>query len=484
MTTAEQLGDDAEGCWPHDDRDRDHTQKILSSPFGSEPIEIHGNDDLLLPEAMGDINDIEDEAERMEIQEALEQLKGLMGGDSSLDEANSVGIRRSRKSGGGGYGWASRIERDEMGVDELDMSIEDEEIVADDDDVPVIDDSARDYREQILSKDKFWGDTAPSHFRSGFVSIIGSPNMGKSTLMNALLGERVSITSPKAQTTRHRIMGIISDDSSQMIYWDTPGILTPNYGLQERMLAFIHRSISDADVLLIVTDVLESAPLDLGEQEYGESGAPTSQHHHQPLPYDRSVIERISRTDLPVVIAINKIDLLPEGPKRQEILDAIDAQWATYFPEAKIMHVSAKDRSNTQTLYSELLNYLPTHPPWFDRDTLTDRNERFFVSELIREQIFGMFHQEIPYSCEVTIKRFKELKDRAVIEAIVHVDRDSQKGIIIGQKGSMIKKLSMASRESISQYLGRNVSLTIEVKVAKNWRTDLKQLRGMGYYSA
>mmetsp|Transcript_30498 Transcript_30498/g.48948 ORF Transcript_30498/g.48948 Transcript_30498/m.48948 type:complete len:527 (-) Transcript_30498:52-1632(-) len=445
------------------------TQRATEGNFG--PIELREENEGCTPIPSNDVpginkinelDNIEDEEERQELEDALRELQGLVSADEEK------GVPSGRR--GGGYGWKNRARHVDT-FDELDMSVEDEDSVFDpsqpDREIlkTVIDSTARDFDQEILTGDKFWGDTAPDTFRSGFVSIIGSPNMGKSTLMNTLVGERVSITSPKAQTTRHRIMGIISDDNTQIIYWDTPGILSPNYMLQERMLAFIHRSIADADMLLIVTDIEES--------QSGEA-----------MPYHPSVLERLSKSDIPILVAINKIDLLPEGEEGEAILSDMKKLWQKKLPDSKILPVSAKDNVNTDILFESLQENLPTHPPWFDRDTLTDRNERFFVSELIREQIFEIYHQEIPYSCEVTIKKFKSLKDRTIIDAYVHVDRDSQKGIVIGQKGSMIKKLSMGSRKSIEEYLRTKVHLTLEVKVAKDWRTDDKQLRGLGYYNA
>eukprot|EP00466_Bigelowiella_natans_P019077 jgi/Bigna1/85626/estExt_fgenesh1_pg.C_50074 len=445
----EELGEDAEGCWPHDPQ--------------AESVQFSGDDD----DSTDGMKDKLDDAEKLELEEALKELQGIVG-VGGMVSSNGASQWRNRQKASPSSPRATDEEKRAASLpldsfddfEELDMSIEDEELVGFDE-VPVIEDTARDYREEILSGDKFWGDTAPEDFRSGFVSIIGSPNMGKSTLMNALVGENLSIVSPKAQTTRHRIMGIISDEKSQMIYWDTPGILKPNYMLQERMLAFVYRSISDADVLLIVTDVDRAAA------------------------YNKGILERIRKSDIPIVIAVNKIDLLPTSPKeRESILEDISDSWKEHLPDAKIFYVSAKEELNIEALFQELKSYLPTHPPWFDQDTLTDRNERFFVSELVRGQIFELYHQEIPYSCEVTIKKYKDFKDMAVIEGVVHADKESQKRILIGKKGSMIKKLSMSSRQSIEEYLQKKVHLSLEIKVSKDWRTDDKKLRGLGYYNA
>ncbi len=288
--------------------------------------------------------------------------------------------------------------------------------------------------------------------RSGFVNIIGNPNVGKSTLTNALVGEKLSIITAKAQTTRHRIMGIVNGEDFQVVFSDTPGILRPNYKLQESMMKFVDSAIGDADVILYVTDVVEK--------------------------YDKNeeYIARLQQINSPVILVINKIDLTTP-----EALDQLVDTWRQLLPKAVIYPVSAQEKFNIDGVFKRILSYLPESPAYYDKDTFTDRNLRFFASEIIREKILLNYDKEIPYSTEVTIEQFKEDEDMYRIEAVVHVARDSQKGIIIGAGGAALKRISMQARKDMEDFFEKKVFLHIFVKVNPDWREDTQQLRAFGY---
>ena len=288
--------------------------------------------------------------------------------------------------------------------------------------------------------------------RSGFVNIIGNPNVGKSTLMNALVGERISIITSKSQTTRHRILGIVNGDDFQIVYSDTPGIIKPNYKLQEKMMDFVSVSFDDADVFLYVTDVVESAEKNA---EY---------------------IERLSKVKIPVLCLINKIDLV----SNEEVED-LRLFWENRLPNAKIFEISALNGTNLDTVFNEIVSLLPEGPAWFPKDQLTDKTERFIVSEIIREKILLNYKKEIPYSCEVAVEEFKESPDIIRIKAVIIVERTSQKGIIIGNKGASIKKVGTEARIDIEKFFGKKVFLETFVKVEKDWRNNDRDLTNFGY---
>ncbi|MBR1926810.1 MAG: GTPase Era [Bacteroidales bacterium] len=288
--------------------------------------------------------------------------------------------------------------------------------------------------------------------RAGFVNIIGNPNVGKSTLMNALVGEKLSIVTAKAQTTRHRIMGIVNTDEYQIVYSDTPGMLKPNYRLQEDMMRFVDAAIGDADIILYVTDVVEKSDKN---KEY---------------------ILKLQRVECPVVVVINKIDI-SDQPKVVELM----GYWRETLPGAEIIPVSAKERFNLESVLDSVVGKLPVSPPWFDKDQFTDRSLRFFASEIIREKILENYSQEIPYSCEVEIEAFQEGKERYEISAVIHVARDSQKGIIIGKGGSALKKTGTDARLEMEDFFQKKVFLRIFVKVDPDWRESRKELRKFGY---
>ena len=288
--------------------------------------------------------------------------------------------------------------------------------------------------------------------RAGFVNIIGNPNVGKSTLMNALVGEKLSIVTAKAQTTRHRIMGIVNTDEYQIVYSDTPGMLKPNYRLQEDMMKFVDAAIGDADIILYVTDVVEKA------DKNGE------------------YIQKLQKVECPVVVAINKIDISDQ----QKVLQLM-SYWQELLPEALIIPVSAKERFNLESVLNAIVSKLPVSPPWFDKDQFTDRNLRFFASEIIREKILENYSQEIPYSCEVVVESFKEGKDRYEISAVIYVMRDSQKGIIIGKAGSALKKTGTEARIDMEDFFQKKVFLNLFVKVDADWRENRRELRKFGY---
>ena len=288
--------------------------------------------------------------------------------------------------------------------------------------------------------------------RAGFVNIIGNPNVGKSTLMNALVGEKLSIVTAKAQTTRHRIMGIVNTDDYQIVYSDTPGMLKPTYRLQEDMMKFVDTAIGDADIILYVTDVVEKSDKN---SEY---------------------IEKLRKLDCPVVVAVNKIDISDQ----QKVLSLLE-YWQKTLPDALVIPVSAKEHFNLESILNAIVSRLPLSPPWFDKDQFTDRSLRFFASEIIREKILENYSQEIPYSCEVGIEAFKEGRDRYEISAVIFVMRDSQKGIIIGKGGSALKKVGTEARLDMEDFFQKMVFLQLFVKVDSDWRESRRELRKFGY---
>ena len=288
--------------------------------------------------------------------------------------------------------------------------------------------------------------------KSGFVNIIGNPNVGKSTLMNALVGEKLSIITSKAQTTRHRIMGIVSSEDFQIVYSDTPGILKPSYKLQESMMKFVTGAVADADVILYVTDTVER----------GERSA--------------EIIDRIRQSGVPAIVVINKIDLTTP-----EALEALVDKWQGEVPEARIVPASAKENFNIEGLFKTILDLLPEGPAFYPKDTLTDKTLRFFASEIIREKILRFYDKEIPYCCEIEIESYKEEPAIDRIAATIYVARDSQKGILIGHKGEKLKRVGQAAREDMEQFLGKKVFLQLFVKVNDDWRNNERQLRRFGY---
>ena len=288
--------------------------------------------------------------------------------------------------------------------------------------------------------------------RSGFVNILGNPNVGKSTLMNALVGEQLSIITSKAQTTRHRIMGIVNGEDFQIVYSDTPGILRPNYKLQESMLKFVNTAFIDADIILYVTDVIEKSDK------------------------NASFIGRLKKAKVPVLVLVNKIDLTTE-----QKLEEIVADWHGILPKAEILPVSALKKVNLDLLFHKILSILPEGPEYYPKDALTDKNERFFVSEIIREKILLNYEKEIPYSVEVEIESFKEEEKLTRISAVIYVARNSQKGILIGHKGSALKKVGTQARLDIEGFLDRKVFLEMFVRVKKDWRNESSLLKNFGY---
>ena len=288
--------------------------------------------------------------------------------------------------------------------------------------------------------------------KSGFVNIIGNPNVGKSTLMNALVGEKLSIITSKAQTTRHRIMGIVSSEDFQIVYSDTPGILKPSYKLQESMMKFVTGAVADADVILYVTDTVER----------GERSA--------------EIIDRIRQSGVPAIVVINKIDLTTP-----EALEALVDKWQGELPEARIVPASAKENFNIEGLFKTILDLLPEGPAFYPKDTLTDKTLRFFASEIIREKILRFYDKEIPYCCEIEIESYKEEPAIDRIAATIYVARDSQKGILIGHKGEKLKRVGTKAREDLEKFLGKKVFLQLFVKVGGDWRNDQRKLREFGY---
>ena len=324
--------------------------------------------------------------------------------------------------------------------------------------------------------------------KAGFVNIVGNPNVGKSTLMNQLVGERISIATFKAQTTRHRIMGIVNTPDMQIVFSDTPGVLKPNYKLQESMLAFSESALQDADVLLYVTDVVETPEKNM------------------------DFLEKVQKMTIPVILLINKIDELETHPqplpKRRggdtssevnngvgndtlpigragggsdRLLGDIVAKWHTLLPNAEILPISAKNKFGVDILLKRIQELLPESPAFFDKDQLTDKPARFFVSEIIREKILLYYDKEIPYSVEVVVERFKEDDRKIQINAIIYVERDSQKGIIIGHQGVALKKVSTEARKTLEKFFDKHIYLEIFVKVDKDWRSSQRELDNFGY---
>lgn len=288
--------------------------------------------------------------------------------------------------------------------------------------------------------------------KSGFVNIVGNPNVGKSTLMNLLVGERISIATFKAQTTRHRIMGIINDDDAQIVFSDTPGVLKPNYKLQESMLAFSESALVDADVLLYVTDPMET------------------------IDKNADFLQKVAKMEVPVLVLINKIDLTDE-----KSLVGLVEQWHEVLPKAEILPISALHKFNVQPVLARIKELLPECPPYFDKDQLTDKPAKFFVTEIIREKILLYYDKEIPYSVEVGVESFKEDKTHIHINAVIYVERESQKGIIIGHQGKALKKVATEARKSLEKFFGKSIYLETFVKVDKDWRNSTKELNLFGY---
>lgn len=288
--------------------------------------------------------------------------------------------------------------------------------------------------------------------KAGFVNIVGNPNVGKSTLMNQLVGERISIATFKAQTTRHRIMGIVNTPEAQIVFSDTPGVLKPSYKLQESMLAFSESALADADILLYVTDVIE-AP---------EKNA--------------DFLAKVRALSVPVILLINKIDLSTQKDLTKHV-----ERWHALLPKAEILPISASNKFGTDILMRRIIALLPPSPPYFGKDQLTDKPARFFVSEIIREKILLYYAKEVPYSVEVSVDSFKETEQLIRISAIIYVERESQKGIIIGHRGVALKKVSTESRRALERFFGKNVYLEVFVKVDKDWRRSQRELSNFGY---
>ncbi|MEZ3518595.1 MAG: GTPase Era [Muribaculaceae bacterium] len=294
---------------------------------------------------------------------------------------------------------------------------------------------------------------APAEHRAGFVNIVGNPNVGKSTLMNDLVGERISIITNKAQTTRHRIMGIVNTPDYQIVYSDTPGVLKPKYRLQESMLEFSEGALTDADILLYVTDVVEDPEK------------------------NTDFLARVAKENIPVLLVINKVDLL----KNNEQLEDLVTDWKRRLPNAEIFPTSATEKFNVDNLKARIVDLLPVAPPYFGKDALTDKPARFFVTEIIREKLLQNYDKEIPYSTEVVVEKFDEKENAIHIMAVIYVERDSQKGIIIGKGGDKIKKVGIESRLDIEKFFDKKVFLEIFVKVEKDWRNRENKLRQFGY---
>lgn len=289
--------------------------------------------------------------------------------------------------------------------------------------------------------------------KSGFVNLVGNPNVGKSSLMNLLTGERISIATFKAQTTRHRIMGIVNTDDAQIVFSDTPGVLKPNYKMQEAMLAFSESALQDADILLYVTDVVERADK------------------------NADFLKKVREMSVPVLVLINKIDI-----SNQQTLEQLVSQWHEQLPKAEIFPISAKAKFNVDTVMKRIKELLPDAPPYFERDQWTDKPARFFVTEIIREKILLYYDKEIPYACEVSVERFKEQEKSIHINAIIYVERDSQKGIIIGHQGFALKKVSTEARKEMERFFKKNIYLELFVKVDKDWRNNDHRLNAYGYH--
>lgn len=298
--------------------------------------------------------------------------------------------------------------------------------------------------------------------KAGFVNIVGNPNVGKSTLMNQLVGERISIATFKAQTTRHRIMGIVNTEDMQIVFSDTPGVLKPNYKLQESMLAFSESALTDADVLLYVTDVVENPEK------------------------NRDFLDKVAKQTIPVLLLINKIDELGKDAEGKKVdgnkqLGDIVEKWHTLLPNAEILPISAKNKFGVDMLLNRIYALLPDSPPFFDKDQLTDKPARFFVSEIIREKILLYYDKEIPYAVEVRCESFKEDDRQIHIQAVIYVERDSQKGIIIGHQGVAIKKVNIEARKQLEKFFDKHIYLETFVKVDKDWRSNKRELDSFGY---
>ena len=294
--------------------------------------------------------------------------------------------------------------------------------------------------------------TPKKQHRAGFVNLIGNPNVGKSTLMNALVGEKLSIVTAKAQTTRHRIMGIVNGPDYQIVYSDTPGILKPSYRLQESMMDFVQTAIGDADIILYVTDIVEKKDKNI---EY---------------------VEALNRLECPVLVVLNKIDL----GRQDEVLTLME-EWKALVPKAEVFPVSALEKFNLENLFDHIVELLPVSPPWYDKEQFTDKSMRFFASEIIREKILTNYTKEIPYCTEVVIEEFKEGEERYDISAVINVMRDSQKGIIIGHQGKALKKVATEARLEMESFFEKKVFLQTFVKVEPNWREDRRKLKKFGY---
>ena len=288
--------------------------------------------------------------------------------------------------------------------------------------------------------------------KAGFVNIVGNPNVGKSTLMNQLVGEKLSIATFKAQTTRHRIMGIVNTEDSQIVFSDTPGVLKPNYKMQEMMLQFSESALADADILLYVTDVVEDPEKNM------------------------DFLEKVAKMSIPVILLINKID-----ESDQKKLGNLVTKWHGLLPNAEILPISAKNKFGTDILLKRIHELLPESPAFFDKDQLTDKPAKFFVSEIIREKILRYYDKEIPYSVEVVVERFKEDERQIHINAVIYVERSSQKGIIIGHQGMALKKVSTEARKSLERFFDKKIFLETFVKVDKDWRNSQKELKHFGY---
>lgn len=293
----------------------------------------------------------------------------------------------------------------------------------------------------------------PTNHRAGFVNIVGNPNVGKSTLMNDLVGEKISIITSKAQTTRHRIMGIVNTPEYQIVFSDTPGVLKPKYKLQESMLEFSEGALTDADVLLYVTDVVEDPEK------------------------NKDFLDRVAKEKVPVLLVINKVDLLKNNDELDQIID----KWRTRLPNAEIFPVSAIEHFNIFNLKNRIIELLPPSPPFFGKDALTDKPMRFFVTEIIREKLLLNYDKEIPYSTEVLVEKFEEKEKSIHIMAVIYVERDSQKGILIGKGGEKIKKVGIQARQDIETFFDKKVYLELFVKVEKDWRNKENKLRQFGY---
>lgn len=288
--------------------------------------------------------------------------------------------------------------------------------------------------------------------KAGFVNIVGNPNVGKSTLMNLLVGERISIATFKAQTTRHRIMGILNTEDMQIVFSDTPGVLKPNYKLQESMLNFSQSALVDADVLLYVTDTVEKPDK------------------------NSDFMEKVRNIKVPVLLLINKIDLI-----NQDLLIKLVEEWHEMLPDAEIIPISAKAKFNTDVVMKRIKELIPDSPPYFDKGQWTDKPARFFVTEIIREKILLYYDKEIPYSVEVVVEKFKEDAKSIHINAVIYVERDSQKGIIIGHQGKALKKVATEARKTLEHFFGKSIYLETFVKVDKDWRSSDKELKNFGY---